>query len=286
MMGSAPIDVPPQDIGHPPRPGRSPPRVGIIGIHGPEATACIQVLLEAGMPLTAWTRRHDSPWARRLARRGVAVRPLDAAGTLVEPPQGVMRPDWLLICPGQRLAVPASDLSGVPEACWPAAPDRVLELAPAGMPGPRRHPERMVIRLPTAVVLERWFDTPMRRTIRRGLLPVPQCSGSALRLISAHQIARVALALCRDGLDIETATARLAGEWTPIPAVLAACRSQVERPVRPQRRSITAFGLRMGREWALMAPLIAERAPRVCTEVDANCAMLDPMVDRIRRLSW
>ena len=267
----------------PPRP--SAPRVGIIGIHGPEATACIQVLLEAGMPLTAWTRRHDSAWAKRLARRGVTVRPLGAQGQPAAPEPAVVRPDWLLICPGQRLGTPI-DFASVDEVCWPTAPGRVIELAPAGMPAPHRDAERSTIRLPTAVVLERWFDTPMRQTIRRGWLPLPQRSGKALRLISAHQIAQVALSLCRDGLGVEAATERLAGEWTPIPAVLAACRSQVERPIRPRHRSIAAFGLRMGREWALMAPWVAEPQRRDGAGSDENCAMLDPMVDRIRQLSW
>lgn len=267
----------------PPRP--SAQRVGIIGIHGPEATACIQVLLEAEMPLTAWTRRHDSAWAKRLARRGVSVRSLDVAGEPMEPEPAVARPDWLLICPGQRLGTPI-DFASVDEACWPTAPGRVLELAPAGMPASHRDAGRSTIRLPTAVVLERWFDTPMRQTIRRGWLPLPQRTGKALRLISAHQIAQVVLCLCRDGLGVEAATERLAGEWTPIPAVLAACRSQVERPIRPRHRSIAGFGLRMGREWALMAPLIAQPAPKDCADGDANCAMLDPMLDRIRRLSW
>ncbi|HXF07889.1 MAG TPA: hypothetical protein VNK45_05120 [Candidatus Acidoferrales bacterium] len=268
----------------PPRP--SAQRVGIIGIHGPEATACIQVLLEAGMSLTAWTRRPDSAWAKRLARRGVAVHLLLATATPVEPEQEIRPLDWLLICPGQRLATPACDLAGVPGAYWPEMPKRALELAPAGLPTPRRHSEHAVIRLPTAVVLERWFGTPMRQTIRRGLLPLPQCTGKALRLISAHQIAQVALSLCRDGLGIEAATERLAGEWTPIPAVLAACRSQVERPIRLRHLSITAFGLRMGREWALMAPLVVEPLPMNCTVTDENCVMLDSMLDRIRRMPW
>ena len=265
----------------------SAPRVGIIGIHGPEATACIQVLLEAGMSLTAWTRRPDSAWAKRLARRGVVVRPLGTAGEPAGPEQEVRPLDWLLICPGQRLAAPTCDLTGVSDACWPVESGRALEFAPAGLrPTPRRHPERSVIRLPTAVVLERWFDTPMRRAIRRGFLPIPQRNGDALRLISAHEIAEVALALCGEGLSLEAATGRLAGESTPIPAVLAACRSLVERPVRRQRRSIASFGLGMGREWALMAPLVVEPLPMNCTVADENCVMLDPMLDRIRRLSW
>lgn len=265
---------------------RSPAaNVGIIGIHGPEATACIQIFVEAGMPLTAWTRRPDSAWAKRLACRGVAVRRFDAAHQPVEPEPAVARLDWLLICPGQRLGRP-TDVTPIDDACWPTAPGRVLELVPAGMPAARRLPERGVLRLPTAVVLERWFDTPMRRNIRRGLLPVPRRGVRALRLISAHEIARVVLAVCRDALSVEAATARLDGHRTPIPEVLAACRSQVDRAVRPQHRSAAAFSLRVGREWALMAPWICDPRRTDDPRDDENCAMLDSMVDRIRRLSW
>lgn len=286
MVHRATGDLALHHVGRHLRSGSPARNVGIIGIHGPEATACIQVLLEAGMSLTAWTRRHDSAWAKRLARRGVVVHPLGTADGPPEPEQGIKRLDWLLICPGQRLASPACDLVGVPDAYWPAVPDCALELAPGGLPTPRRQSGHAVIRLPTAVVLERWFDTPMRRAIRRGSLPIPQRSGNALRLISAHEIARVALALCDGDLSVEPACGRLDGEWTPIPVVLAACRSLVERPVRRQHRSITSFGLRMGREWALMAPLVVAPPPLNGTVSDENCGMLEPVLDRIRRLTW
>ena len=188
--------------------------VGILGIHGPEATASLQALLEHGARITAWSRHTDTPWAQRLARRGVSIQTLAAQNLPPKMSAPFTRPlDWLLIFPGSRLAggLPKPEL--IPEALWPRDPGRIVQLIPAGLALHKAlEPSTQILNLSTVLVLERWLNAPMRRAIGRGQLPFPRHRHNALPLISAHRIAQVILALCAAKLSSQQATMHLAGE--------------------------------------------------------------------------
>ena len=262
--------------------------VGIVGIHGPEATAVLQALLERGATLTAWSRRIDHPWAERLARRGVSMRALSTSSHPAELPASSTVLDWLLIFPGSRLAKGLSHPELLPESLWPSRPDRIVRLLPAGL-AMRQAPEpssRHVVDLSTTLVLERWLNVPMRRAIGRGRLPFPRHPRNALPLISTQRIAQVILALCEAKLSLPEASVHLAGEWIPLPELLNLCRRQVGRPVRSLNRRSLLMGLRMGQELALMARWAQQNHLHQAQEWQSDNTELVPVLDGMRRLPW
>lgn len=262
--------------------------VGILGIHGPEATASLQALLEHGARITAWSRHTDTPWAQRLARRGVSIQTLAAQNLPPKMSAPFTRPlDWLLIFPGSRLAggLPKPEL--IPEALWPRDPGRIVQLIPAGLALHKAlEPSTQILNLSTVLVLERWLNAPMRRAIGRGQLPFPRHRHNALPLISAHRIAQVILALCAAKLSSQQATMHLAGEWVPLPVILDLCRERVDRPVRHLNRSVALIALRMGREMALMAHWIRQYQAYEAPEWEFDALCLEPVLEGMRRLPW
>lgn len=262
--------------------------VGILGIHGPEATASLQALLEHGATITAWSRQIDTPWAQRLARRGVSIQRLPAQNLPPEMSTPFTRPlDWLLIFPGSRLAGGLPKPEPIPEALWPRDPGRIVQLIPAGLPLHKAlEPSPQILNLSTVLVLERWLNAPMRRAIGRGQLPFPRHRHNALPLISAHRIAQVILALCAAKLSPQQATMHLAGEWVPLPVLLDLCRERVGRPVRHRTRSVALVALRMGREMALMAHWIRQYQTYEVSEWEFDALGLEPVLEGLRRLPW
>lgn len=266
----------------------SPLHVGMVGIHSPEATATLQALLEQGAAITAWSRRRDTPWAQRLARRGVSIQVLAAPSKPVEiplPPREAL--DWLLIFPGSRLAAGLSKPELIPEALWPRDPGRIVQLIPAGLALHKvLEPTTQVLNLSTVLVLERWLNAPMRRAIGRGQLPFPRHRHNALPLISANRIAQVIVALCAAKLSPQQASRQLAEEWVPLPALLEACRDRVGRPVRHRNRSVAFIALRMGREMALMAHWLRQYQADEAPESELDTLGLEPALQGMRRLPW
>lgn len=262
--------------------------VGILGIHGPEATASLQALLEHGATITAWSRQIDTPWAQRLARRGVSIQTLAAQNLPPEMSTPFTRPlDWLLIFPGSRLAGELPKPERIPEALWPRDPGRIVQLIPAGLALHKAlEPSTQILNLSTVLVLERWLNAPMRRAIGRGQLPFPRHRHNALPLISAHRIAQVILALCAAKLSPRQATMHLAGEWVPLPVLLDLCRERVGRPVRLRNRSVALIALRMGREMALMAHWIRQYQTYEAPEWEFDALGLEPVLEGVRRLPW
>lgn len=266
----------------------NPLHVGIFGIHGPEATATLQALLEHGATITAWSRQIDTPWAQRLARRGVSIKTLPARSQPPEIAASCARPlDWLLIFPGARLATGLPKPERIPEALWPRHPGRIVQLIPAGLALHKAlEPSPQILNLSTALVLERWLNAPMRRAIGRGQLPFPRHRHNALPLISANRIAQVILALCAAKLSSQQATMHLAGEWVPLPVLLDLCRERVDRPVRHRNRSVPLIALRMGREMALMAHWIRHYPAYEASEWELDALGLEPVLEGMRRLPW
>lgn len=262
--------------------------VGILGIHGPEATASLQALLEHGATITAWSRQISTPWAQRLARRGVSIQTLPAQNLPPEMSIPFTRPlDWLLIFPGARLARGLPKPERIPEALYPRAPGRIVQLIPAGLALHKTlEPCPEILNLSTVLVLERWLNAPMRRAIDRGQLPFPPHRYNALPLISAHRIAQVILALCVAKLSPQLATTHLAGEWVPLPVLLDLCRERVGRPVRLRNRSVALVALRMGREMALMAHWIRHYQTYEPSEWELDALGLEPVLEGMRRLPW
>ena len=262
--------------------------VGILGIHGPEATASLQALLEHGATITAWSRRIATPWAQRLARRGVSIQTLSAQNPPPEISTPLTRPlDWLLIFPGSRLAGGLPKPAQIPEALWPCDPGRIVQLIPAGLALHKAlEPLPQILNLSTVLVLERWLNTPMRRAIGRGRLPFPRPRHNALPLISAHRIAQVIVALCAAKLSPQQAAMQLAGEWVPLPVIQEECRERVGRPVRHRNRSVALIALRMGRETALMARWVHQCQTCEVSEWEHDTLDLEPALQGIRRLPW
>ncbi|MGB7289512.1 MAG: hypothetical protein WBC62_05350 [Candidatus Macondimonas sp.] len=262
--------------------------VGILGIHGPEATASLQALLEHGATITAWSRQINTPWAQRLARRGVSIQTLPAQNLPPEMSIPFTRPlDWLLIFPGARLARGLPKPERIPEALYPRAPGRIVQLIPAGLALHKTlEPCPEILNLSTVLVLERWLNAPMRRAIDRGQLPFPPHRHNALPLISAHRIAQVILALCVAKLSPQQVTTHLAGEWVPLPVLLDLCRERVGRPVRLRNRSVALVALRMGREMALMAHWIRHYQTYEPSEWELDALGLEPVLEGMRRLPW
>ncbi|MDY6957313.1 MAG: hypothetical protein SVO96_10670 [Pseudomonadota bacterium] len=264
-------------------------RIGMVGIHGPEAAATLQVLLEAGATITAWSRNRDSSWAKRLSRRGVTIHALSRKAARASAAVQVPALDWLVIFPGNRLGAKPPNLGLVPTSYWPRLPGRVVQLVPAGSPRGclRSGTDLPVIALPTALVLERWLNAPMRKAIRRGLLPFPQHRDDAFPLIATHEIAEVIESLCSAKLCIEQAVSALSGQWIPLPLVLAACRSQVNRPIRHRHRSPAVIDFRMGREMGLMARwAIESRQKTPHPDGDLEVSFQATTLDGLRRLPW
>lgn len=263
--------------------------MGILGIHGPEATATLQILLERDATITAWSRRVDTPWAQRLARRGVSIRALPGLTRQPESGAEFSRPlDWLLCFPGARLTGGLPKPAKIPEALWPCAPGRIVQLIPAGLALHKAlEPSTQILNLPTALVLERWLNAPMRRAISRGQLPFPCHRHNSLPLISAHRIAQVIVALCTAKLSRQQATLQLAGEWVPLPVIQKECRERVGRPVRHRNRSVPLIALRMGRETALMASWTHQGQAQEVSEWEGDTILdLEPALQGIRRLPW
>lgn len=272
-----------------PKPLSSAMRIGMVGIHGPEAAATLQVLLEAGATITAWSHNRDSSWAKRLSRRGVTIHTLSKRAARAGATVQIPALDWLLIFPGNRLGAAPPDLEMIPPSYWPRLPGRLVQLVPAGSPhGPMRSStDRPVIALPTALVLERWLNARMRKAIRRGILPFPQHRDDAFPLIATHEIAEVIESMCSAKLGVEQAVSVLSGQWIPLPLVLAACRSQVNRPVRHRHRSPTVIDFRMGREMGLMARWAIESRPRTPhSDGDWEASFHAATLDGLRRLPW
>lgn len=262
--------------------------VGILGIHGPEAMATLQAMLEQNIRIMAWSRRTDSPWAQRLARRGVVLQVLP--GTSSQPPEipvsSLRQLDWLLVFPGARLARGLPSPERIPADLLPCHAARIVQIVPAGLPTQKVLQAKHILTLSTGLVLERWLNAEMRRAIARGQLPFPSYRFNALPLISANRIAHVILALCNAKLTIQQVSHQLSGEWVPLPVLLKECRDRTGRHVRHRNRSTAAIAWRMGRETALMASWMRKFEAHETPAAEWDTIGLEPAIEGMRRLPW